>query len=164
MTDFPEITPAELDAEQAELVAAARGALAQSYAPYSGVRVGAALRTPDGEIISAANIENSAFGSTLCAERAALAAAYARGARDFSGLAIVAAASSQDNSLLVAPCGACRQMLHEAAQVSNTPLQVIFSSPSGDRFVVTDMDALLPLAFGPEHLPQQARRAKKDPP
>lgn len=153
MAAFGTVALDELEPAQAELVAHARGALDQAYSPYSGVRVGAALRAIDGRIISAANIENSAYGSTLCAERAALAAAYAQGIRDFSGLAIVIAAGGQDKGVVAAPCGACRQMLHEAAQVSGTAMQVILSDPRGQHFVVTDMDALLPLAFGPAHLP-----------
>ena len=88
----------------------------------------------------------------MCAERAALAAAYASGERDFTALAIVFGEGSRIRDMLAAPCGACRQMLHEAAQVSQTPMQILLSDPEGKRFVVTDMDALLPMAFGPGHL------------
>lgn len=153
LSKFETLTLAELTPVQAGLVSSARRALAQAYSPYSGVRVGAALRTAEGEVICAANIENSAYGSTLCAERAALAAAYASDHRDFTALAVViAAGSGKKNEIVAAPCGACRQMLHEAAKVSKTPMQVILSNPSGQSFVVTDMDSLLPLAFGSGHL------------
>ncbi len=152
MASFARVAFAGLDRSQAELVAAARDALKLAYAPYSGVRVGAALRLLDGQLICAANIENAAYGSTLCAERAALAAAYAQGARDFTALAVVIGLGERRNDMIGAPCGACRQMMYEAAQVSSRPIQVILSDPAGESFVVTDMDALLPLAFGPRHL------------
>ena len=152
MTGLAEVSEEKLAAAQVELVAVARSALERAYAPYSGVRVGAALVTPDGRTFSAANIENSAYGSTLCAERAAIAAAYAQGERDFSGLAVVIEEGGRVRDLIAAPCGACRQMLYEADQVSKTSMYVILSNPDGERFVVTDMDTLLPLAFGPGHL------------
>lgn len=146
-SDFENLAPA-----QADLVVAARGALEQAYAPYSGVRVGAALATAGGEVITGANIENAAYGSTLCAERAAIAAAYAQGVREFTALAIAIDAGQADADLVAAPCGACRQVLHEAAENSATPLKIILGSPSGERFIVTDINELLPLAFSAAHL------------
>lgn len=141
-----------LETAHAELVTAARKALDKAYAPYSGVRVGAALRTVDGQIISAANIENAAYGSTLCAERAALAAAYAQGQRDFTAMAVVIGQGKRRNDMIGAPCGACRQMMFEAAEVSSGHMRVILSDPLGEAFLVTEMNELLPLAFGPRHL------------
>ncbi len=90
-----------------ELAAAAR---LRAYAPHSGFMVGAALLTAEGVIFTGANIENSAYGETVCAERVAVWSAVAAGYRRFKSMAIVA-----DCSPPPVPCGACRQVLSELA-------------------------------------------------
>ena len=80
----------------------------QAYCPYSNYAVGAALLTEDGALFTGCNVENASYGLTLCAERAALAAAIAAGYRSFAALAVVAGGPA-----LPCPCGACRQVLHE---------------------------------------------------
>src|SRR5438034_1640045 len=80
----------------------------RAYAPYSQFLVGAALLTRSGEIFTGCNVENVSFGLTLCAERAAVAAAIQAGHRDFVGIAVAA-----DTAVPVIPCGACRQFLAE---------------------------------------------------
>jgi cytidine deaminase len=98
------------------LMAEARLAAERAYAPYSGFRVGAAVLGSDGTVHVGANIENASFGLTLCAERAALASAFATGER-----AIVAIAVACIDALPGAPlehrmpCGACRQWMQELA-------------------------------------------------
>jgi len=86
----------------------ARKALEQAYAPYSKFRVGAAIETADGRRFFGCNVENASFGLTVCAERNALAAAVAEGAREFTRVLIV---TEQDPP--APPCGACRQVLIE---------------------------------------------------
>lgn len=79
-----------------------------AYAPYSKFKVGSALLTTGGQIFTGANIENSAFGATLCAEKVAVGKAVSQGNRDFSILVVVG-----DKGQLVMPCGSCRQIINE---------------------------------------------------
>ena len=84
--------------------------LEKSYVPYSRFPVGAALEGTDGTVYTGCNVENAAYGSTLCAERTALVKAISEGCRSFTRLAVVG--NSADYCW---PCGACRQMLYEFA-------------------------------------------------
>lgn len=90
------------------LVAAARAAREHAVARFSGFKVGAALLTLDGTIISGCNVENATYGLTVCAERVAMFKALSEGHREFVAVAVVA-----DTSDPTPPCGACRQILWE---------------------------------------------------
>ncbi len=126
-----------------ELVELAFSMLERSYSPYSGFAVGAALLCADGAVFTGCNVENAAYGSTICAERTALVKAVSEGRRDgFAALAI--AGRSEDYCW---PCGACRQMLHEFAP----GLRLLVARGDGD-FVSTTLDALFPCGFGPKSL------------
>jgi cytidine deaminase len=92
------------------LVAAARAARERAVADYSGFKVGAALETADGQIVTGCNIENATYGLTMCAERVAVFKALSEGRRAFRRIAIVA-----DTNDPTPPCGACRQILWEFA-------------------------------------------------
>src|SRR6516162_870140 len=91
-----------------DLVAAARRAREHASAAYSRFKVGAALETADGTIITGCNIENATYGLTICAERVAMFKALSEGYRAFTRIAIVA-----DTESPTPPCGACRQVLWE---------------------------------------------------
>ena len=90
------------------LVAAARRARRHAVATYSGFKVGAALETADGHVVTGCNIENATYGLTICAERVAMFTALSAGHRRFRRVAVVA-----DTADLTPPCGACRQILWE---------------------------------------------------
>jgi cytidine deaminase len=92
----------------AEMVELAREARQRAHAPYSGFKVGAALRTRTGEIVTGCNIENASFGLTLCAERVAVFKALSEGLTEFDAITVVA-----DSKRRTAPCGPCRQILWE---------------------------------------------------
>ncbi len=92
------------------LVAAARAARERAVADYSHFKVGAALETADGQIITGCNVENASYGLTMCAERVAMFKALSEGHRNFRRVVVVA-----DTESPTPPCGACRQILWEFA-------------------------------------------------
>ena len=95
---------------QPDIVDAARIARERAMAAFSDFKVGAAIETTDGQIVTGCNIENSTYGLTMCAERVAMFKALSEGHRSFARIAVVA-----DTSQTTSPCGACRQMLWEFA-------------------------------------------------
>ena len=117
--------------------------LSRSYVPYSGFPVGAALLCSDGTVFTGCNVENAAYGSTICAERTALVKAVSEGHRD-DLIAIAIAGRSEDYCW---PCGACRQMLYEF----NPAMTVLVAKGSGD-FVSLPLSRLMPHGFGPKSL------------
>ena len=121
---------------------AAFAAMENAYAPYSQFRVGAAVRTSNGEIVSGCNVEIAAYGEALCAERVAVAAAVAKGMKEFDEIAI--ASESDEPS---PPCGSCRQTMSEFAP----DLRVISYAKNG-RQAAWRLSDLLPEAFAPNHL------------
>lgn len=124
------------------LVDLAFSMLERSYVPYSRFPVGAALLCAGGQVFTGCNVENAAYGSTICAERTALVKAVSEGRREFSALAV--AGNSTDYCW---PCGACRQMLYEFAP----ELELLVGR--GDReFVKLPLSELLPHGFGPKAL------------
>ena len=122
-----------------ELLKEARQAAQHSYSPYSGFRVGAALRLTNGETVTGTNVENVSYSLTLCAERAALVQAVSRFG---PAIRIEAAAVANLNNAASPPCGACRQVLAEFI-LPDAP--VIFPVAGGVR--VMPFSELLPLAF-----------------
>lgn len=125
-----------------ELVQKALDMRAYSYAPYSRFHVGAALESEGGQVFTGCNVENAAYGSTICAERTALVKAVSEGVTKFRRIAI--AGDSEDYCW---PCGACRQMLREFG----TDLEVLVVNRDGDYRKLT-LEELLPHSFGPATL------------
>jgi cytidine deaminase len=127
-----------------DLVRAAAGARRRAVAPYSNFKVGAALRTRAGDIITGANVESASYGLTCCAERVALFSALTRGERDFVALAVVA--RTPEGPM---PCGACRQLLAEYAPRARV---YVADSRALDKVRVFTVLQLLPQAFRSESL------------
>ncbi|MDD5938847.1 MAG: cytidine deaminase [Clostridiales bacterium] len=126
-----------------DLVELAYSMLSRSYVPYSKFPVGAALLCSDGSVFTGCNVENAAYGSTICAERTALVKAVSEGHRDdFVRLAVVG-----ESSDYCWPCGACRQMLYEFAP--ELELLVGRADHTVTRLKLSD---LLPHGFGPKAL------------
>lgn len=123
--------------------------LENAHNPYSHFYVGACLFSSDCQLVSGTNFENSAYGSTICAERSAVLRANAMGIRQFSGIAIIARGKTFDTMDVTGPCGSCRQVLYEVSQISSCDLEVILSTSKKEKIVVTTISELLPLAFGP---------------
>jgi cytidine deaminase len=132
------------------LIAAARAAAAQAYAPYSRFEVGAALGFADGTVVTGANVENASYGLSLCAETVAAASALNAGLR--GGLVAVAVVGGGPGGpeARVTPCGRCRQVLSELAQLGDTD-PVIWCA-DGDDVLELRLSELLPHAFGPRTL------------
>jgi cytidine deaminase len=130
-----------LDAVKARaLIAAARRARARAYAPYSRFTVGAAVLDERGRIHAGCNVENASYGLTVCAERNAVAAAVAAGARRIAAVAVVTGADPA-----APPCGACRQVLAELG-TDNTP--VLLAPPRAALPIERwRLGALLPRTF-----------------
>ena len=125
-----------------ELKSAAVAMLDRAYVPYSHFPVGAALECQDGTVFTGCNIENAAYGPTLCAERTAVAKAVSEGHRDFRR--IVIAGRSED---FCVPCGVFRQVLTEFAP----HMEIICLNARGEELCLP-LDQLLPHGFGPQYL------------
>ena len=128
-----------LSPELENLLALARQIAANAYAPYSGFRVGAALKLTNGEVVTGTNVENISFGLTICAERSALVRAMAQFG---SEVRVEAVAVANLNNAASPPCGACRQVLAEFI-LPNAP--IVF--PAADGVRTMPFEALMPLAF-----------------
>lgn len=135
--------------EQRTLLHLAREAAQYAYVPYSHFPVGAAIRTANGALYSGCNVENASYPLTNCAERTAVFKAVSEGHRD-----IVAVAVSAPRSPGTSPCGACRQVLNEFRPEGGDMLVIL---DDGEEGVVTSIEALLPLAFGPRNLEANSR-------
>ena len=123
------------------LLTAARAAQARAYAPYSNFRVGAAVETETGDVYVGCNVENASYGLTICAERAAVCAAVAGGARELRRVVVVSDADPP-----AAPCGACRQVLSEFG--ANFRVDAV----GPKRSVSWTIAELLPAAFSRDQL------------
>jgi cytidine deaminase len=143
--------------EAARLIAAGREAARHAHAPYSRFAVGAAVLLTDGSVVTGANVENASYGLSLCAETVAIATVAAQGRlRDVVAVGVIGGAMDADGRATgtapVRPCGRCRQVLNEAAQMGGRDLAVYCAGAQGDAIARYALSALLPDAFGPRDL------------
>jgi len=129
-----------------ELIANATAARERAYAPYSNFQVGAALLGKSGRVYTGCNVENAAYGPSMCAERTAIFKAVSEGEREFEAIAVVT-----ENG--VSPCGTCRQVMMEFAP----DMTVIIADTQGIVRQTTVRD-LLPDGFTPNQLPRRGGR------
>jgi cytidine deaminase len=136
--------PVVTESQRNELIAAAKRAYENAYAPYSNFRVGAAMLLENGQIFSGCNVENASYGLTNCAERTAIfSAVSALGAKQ---VRIRAIAVVNDREVACSPCGACRQVISEFGPDA----EVFYLGPKGIHH--SSMRDLLPDCFGSDSL------------
>lgn len=135
MTDLP-----------SDLFEAARSARDNAHAPYSGFRVGAAVRGDDGRVSAGCNVENAAYPHGQCAEASAIGALVTGGAKRITEIVVLA--GEPGDGMLCTPCGGCRQRLSEFA---GPEVLVHICGPEGHRRTFT-LGQLLPHQFGPDNL------------
>ena len=139
------------------LIAAARSAALHAHAPYSRFAVGAAVLLADGRIVTGANFENASYGLSLCAETVALATVSSAGdLRQVVAIGVIGGAMDADGRATgmtpVGPCGRCRQVINEAAQMGGRDVTIWCGAAEGDAVERYTVSELLPHAFGPADL------------
>jgi cytidine deaminase len=134
------------------LVQAAIDAAGNAYAPYSNFHVGAALLLDDGAIVTGANFENASYGMTLCAETVAIAKANSDGQlKRIVAIAVAGGpAGAGPGAEPITPCGRCRQIIKEVADLTDIDLPVYCAHEGG--YVTYWLSELLPHGFGPASL------------
>jgi cytidine deaminase len=139
---------ADMSSGDRDLLLRAREAAAEAYAPYSGFKVGAALRLESGEVIIGNNQENASFPSGLCAERVAV---FQKGARYPKGvvtvMAVYAVSGGQHLKVPAAPCGNCRQSLLEYEHRQEGPIRILLQADASPVYECPSVAALLPMGF-----------------
>ena len=130
-----------------ELVIEAINAMKNSYSPYSDFKVGAALLTANGKVYTGCNIENVAFGPSICAERVAFFKAISEGEKNFSKIAVVGGNAGVISSP-TPPCGVCRQVMREFCN-DDFEILIVRENENYDKVLLKD---LLPQSFKPEIL------------
>lgn len=140
-----------------QLVALAREAARNAHAPYSGYGVGAAVLLADGSVITGCNFENASYGLTLCAETVALGSVNTAGKLgQVRAIGIIGGLRAADGTIggndTCHPCGRCRQIINEAADLSGIDVPVHCGSGDGTKIASYTISELLPHSFGPKDL------------
>ncbi|WP_375270183.1 cytidine deaminase [Sphingomonas sp.] len=149
--------PEEASGDATRLIAAARDAARHAHAPYSRFAVGAAVLLSDGSVVTGANVENASYGLSLCAETVAIASVSAQGRlRDVVAVGVIGGAMDAAGRATghdpVRPCGRCRQVINEAAQLGRRDVVVHCAGAEGPAIASYRLSELLPDAFGPADL------------
>jgi cytidine deaminase len=141
------ILPEQLTSEDKELLEKAHEAASNAYAPYSGFRVGSAVRLANGEIVQGSNQENIAYPSGLCGERVAIMSAGSQ----HPGVNVVSMATVSPSDIAISskflPCGACRQVLLESETRQTPPIRLLFQANNGEILLSESASNLMPFSF-----------------
>lgn len=139
-----------------ELIELARSAALKAYAPYSKFHAGCAIESVDGEVVTGANMENACYRLGICAEQSALTAAqHTFGLARIARIAVaggLAADGPLTGDLTCTPCGGCRQVILEAAQLAGRDIEILCSNGAGTVVEQHSIATLLPHGFGPSNL------------
>ncbi|MDX1627524.1 MAG: cytidine deaminase [Fulvivirga sp.] len=139
---------AELSKEERALLQAAKNASKNSYSPYSGFQVGAAIRLSNGKIVEGSNQENAAYPSGLCAERVALFHASSNyNGEKITQITVAAKREDEEVYLPVTPCGGCRQVMLEFENKQASPIEVILRTGENTWIKTSSAKLLLPFSF-----------------
>ena len=132
-----------------QLIELARAAAAKAYAPYSRFRVGCAVESIDGDVVTGANMENACYRLGICAEQSALTAAQHKFGLD--KVARIAVIGGNDATVCT-PCGGCRQAILEAAQLSGRDVDILCASGDSIKVERYAISELIPHGFGPANI------------
>ena len=135
------------------LAYSALAARAAAYSPYSGFSVGAAVLAESGKVYLGANVENAAYGETVCAERVAILKAVSEGERRIVAVAVAGGGTGEEAKEYFPPCGSCRQVM---AEFGGRDLAVILASEGG--FEVHSLGEMLPFGFDKEQLGKESNK------
>ena len=139
-----------------DLIAAAREAALEAYAPYSRFSVGCAIESTDGQVVTGVNVENACYRLGVCAEQSALSAAQISfGLKNVARIAVAGGDRSGEalaGGIVCTPCGGCRQAIFEAACVSGRDIEIICSNGDGSTVERHSIASLIPHGFGPANL------------
>ena len=139
-----------------QLIAAAREAALNAYAPYSRFSVGCAIESVDGQVVTGVNVENACYRLGVCAEQSALSAAHlAFGLAKVARIAVAGGDGSRDRlsgEIVCTPCGGCRQAIYEASCLSGRDIEIICSNGEGSAVERRCVSTLIPHGFGPANL------------
>lgn len=145
---FTETLYEALPVEEQALLKEAAAVAENAYNPYSHFRVGAAVLTTSGKVYAGTNMENASYGLTICAEPAAIMAAFSAGDKNILTIAITGGDDHfPDSREPITPCGRCRQIIFETAQQANQSIRVICANKSNTHVVCCNIEDLLPFPF-----------------
>lgn len=142
----------QLPAQIQRLITAARAAAQHAYAPYSNLKVGAAVLLNNDTLFTGANQENASFSAGLCAERVVLGQLTLDGSQKVKAIAIASGAGADSQAAPLSPCGICRQALLEVQLQQQQPITLYMSNAAGEVIIVEDATYLLPFHFSSEQL------------
>lgn len=147
----------DLEESDQVLMTIAREAAANSHSPYSGFKVGAAIRLSSGRILTACNQENMAFPAGQCAESICMFSAGVHFPNEPIIALAVTTPSGEDSDDLLTPCGVCRQVISEYRSRQDQPIRIMMRGARGPVYVAPDIQALLPLMFEHQHVKSKAQ-------